>query len=259
MEGRETCDAVPPRILGLWLLHHRHLPARQGYPEVHGKAGRDAEEPGHATSPQGRAVLHVVLREVLEVLEQECVHPDRLAGQGLLHLREERILLDLPEPCPLRHHDGAGIHHPLHRQHGDRRRHNSLRLLHLADATPGRLPGHAGLGLLSHGLRGCEALHERLWPRRRHLVAVLHRCRGAEAGQRLRAEAAAEPPERQRQQEGQAGSRVSASGEQRLQAFYMRGPRHRSCARQPGRSVRCRHSRHDVFPLLSAHLAPHHP
>mmetsp|Transcript_52221 Transcript_52221/g.137901 ORF Transcript_52221/g.137901 Transcript_52221/m.137901 type:complete len:442 (+) Transcript_52221:1610-2935(+) len=213
-DRRQEHVQVPPGLDRLRLADHRHHPVHPLRDEVLREAGGGAEEHGHEIHPQVLAVLHVVLREVHEVPQQERLHPDRPAGHPLLHVREEGVLPHPSQRPPLRDRGDPLRRHQQHRVHLHHGGHSGPGV-HLPQRhAPGDLPALPALRLHLRRLRGRQAVHERLRPGGGHQPPVRDCRGGAEPQRRLRAESAQELPAPR----GEEGRRPAVGGAEDVSA-----------------------------------------
>mmetsp|Transcript_34682 Transcript_34682/g.80945 ORF Transcript_34682/g.80945 Transcript_34682/m.80945 type:complete len:218 (-) Transcript_34682:145-798(-) len=173
-------------FVGLWLLHNCGDTVHSLLDEVLREASKSGKEPGTGSGPQSLAVLYLVLREMCQVPEQECVHSDRPDGYELLRVCQEGLLLDSEKCLPIRNRGNPRDYDPCHRFPVHHRIQRSSGLPHLDGPLPGYCPCCLPHHLRLHSLRCFKALHECIWPCSGHHVAVFYRLRGNGTGRRLR-------------------------------------------------------------------------
>mmetsp|Transcript_45580 Transcript_45580/g.85070 ORF Transcript_45580/g.85070 Transcript_45580/m.85070 type:complete len:221 (-) Transcript_45580:272-934(-) len=153
---------LPPGFHCIWRLHHCSHPVHQVLVEVLRTAGQGPEEQDLGHDLEGAPVSDLVLREVRQVLEQECVHPDRHDGHELLHLREESLLPHPQERPSLRNRCHSGKHDPHHRRPFHHRWNSRPGLLRPVWPPPAHGTGRAHFHVHHDGLCCVAAVYQYL-------------------------------------------------------------------------------------------------
>mmetsp|Transcript_75568 Transcript_75568/g.231215 ORF Transcript_75568/g.231215 Transcript_75568/m.231215 type:complete len:276 (-) Transcript_75568:292-1119(-) len=164
---------VPHRLGRAGIIHRSRRPVHTVLNEVLREASGGTKKQDHGIGFEGGPVLHLVLREMHQILEQKRLYPDCNQRQVVLSRGQEGILVDHEERAAIRHGCNVGLYdHPRRLRKHHHRHGRCWLLLGPSDAPRGFARDASGL-LRHHGFHRLEDFHDCVPLGVRHINAVL--------------------------------------------------------------------------------------